>query len=124
MDWFSLLERIRKLETPFETSGVAGAGLSPKDASAWISKFVKWGYAKRVGSTPNDGRKPTGLYELTAYGREVSPKHVNRLALMLEASKAAEAARGTKSEAAAMGRLFKLTREIEEALSESRKAGK
>jgi hypothetical protein len=124
MDWFSLLERIRKLDGPFRTSTVAGAGLSPKDASAWISKFVKWGYAKRTGSSPNGSHKPTGIYELTDYGMKVSPKHVNRLALMLEASKALEEVRGTKSEAAAMGRLFKLAHEIEKALNESRKAGK
>lgn len=124
MDWFSLLERIRKIGGPFESSSIVDAELNPSDASAWISKFVKWGYVKRIGSAPNKGRKPKGVYELTDYGRKVSPKHVNRLALMLEASKAALAARGTKGEALAMNRLLKLTHEIEEALSESRKVGK
>jgi predicted ArsR family transcriptional regulator len=45
------------------------AKISVRFASAWLSKFERWGYVKRVEGrgTPKRGR-PSVLWELTTYG--------------------------------------------------------
>lgn len=103
-NWFELLKLARDLGTEadfqyveggvqktgielrFGTDELAAAtDLVPKDASAWISKFVRWGYARRVGSIEQPGLKPKGVYALTEYGRSVEPKKVNRLKRLMGA---------------------------------------
>ena len=43
---------------------------SEKIASGWLGKFVRWGYALRVGSEPSKGR-PFTVYRLTKWAFKV-----------------------------------------------------
>jgi hypothetical protein len=42
-------------------------------ASAWLSKFVRWGYAVREGSQPS-GKAWARTYRLTKWGLKFRPK--------------------------------------------------
>src|SRR4029077_3667968 len=73
MDWFGILEAARnsfpdkfttfKFQELLKFSHI-------KIASAWICKFVKWGYVERVGSEDNPGHKPIAVYAFTQVGRD------------------------------------------------------
>jgi len=43
-----------------------------REASAWLAKFVKWGYAERVGSAPY-GKRWVRLFLLTKSGMTRKP---------------------------------------------------
>lgn len=110
------------IERHFGTVDLAGAtGLSAKDASAWISKFIKWGYAKRVGSKENiikqDGEtinaKPLAVYALTDYGRTVEPNVPNRLQRLIKAVKDFQGAPEGKAQVNAMVEMFRVCGEVE-----------
>lgn len=89
MDWFEILKAARGIppnkdsELIFTVKDLSAAvgfsktksGCSPDQvASAWICKFVKWGYAEKVGTIPNPGHKPITTYTLTKEGREVKQR--------------------------------------------------
>lgn len=131
--WFELLQSAREIgvkaevrvtengETKIVIERHFGAedfasvtSLSPKDASAWISKFVRWGYAKRVGSTENPGLKPRAVYALTDFGLNVTPKNPNRLKRLLTAIQELRDAVGEKAQSDALKELFKVYDKVKE----------
>lgn len=73
MAWFDLLKVVRKLSVEGEISAAAlaqRARIEPKLASAWLSKFTKWGYVAPTEGPASSGRgRPVRFYELTEYGR-------------------------------------------------------
>lgn len=52
------------------------AGIPTKLASGWLGKFVRWGYAARVGVQRGAPGRPRTLYVITRWGmsREVPAK--------------------------------------------------
>lgn len=72
--WWDVLRAARLIDGPngFTSVDLVAAGnlddgrasSAGDQASAWLCKFVKWGYAKRKGK---DGRRV--LYALTKYGK-------------------------------------------------------
>lgn len=86
MDWFGILEVARKLDPrkdgTFTAKDLNKAIRFPDTkectadqiASAWICKFVKWGYAEKVGTLKNPGHKPLTTYTLTNEGFKVEVK--------------------------------------------------
>ena len=112
MDWFGILEAVRDL-CPKEDSQFTSISLvnklrfkavgkkSPQQVSStWISKFVKWGYARRVGDEANPGHKPLGVYVLTKYGREVD-RQVPKIDQLRDLVRQVEGVKGTPKEASA-----------------------
>lgn len=109
MDWFGVLEAARKIapkeDSQFTSISLANAvrfrqvgRKTPQQVSAtWISKFVKWGYARRVGDEANPGHKPLGVYVLTKYGREVE-RQIPKVDQLRDLIRQFEAARGTPKE--------------------------
>jgi len=101
--WSELLKEIRKLcgedtsiaFTAAELAGkitfvVAGQDTTPaQHASAWMSKFVRWGYLKRSGSVKTAGR-PATRYSITDKGVKWEPEEGPRAAYLrlLEAGEA------------------------------------
>lgn len=69
MSWFKVLKLCRKLddqEGVFTSYDLAEAGVNdPKVASAWLSKFEKWGYVRQ------DGKQFGGRisWRLTGWGK-------------------------------------------------------
>jgi DNA-binding PadR family transcriptional regulator len=116
MAWFDFLGSLRAIASQKPNFGsedlARQSGLSEKDASAWISKFVRWGYAKRIGLEENPGRKPRGVYSLTDYGLSVEPKKMNRLSRLVDAVESYEKARGSAKEAVAFTQLIKTCRDV------------
>ncbi len=68
--WFSILMAARKLA---EAGSLTSSALSERVkfpinfASAWLRKFEKWGYVRRIGTARGKGR-PALLWEMTNYG--------------------------------------------------------
>jgi len=142
--WLEFLEKARAIGTPTQVSIIVNGidttktelhfgtaefskatGLSPKDASAWISKFIKWGYAKHVGSKENMqeskvkkgvmvNAKPLSIYALTEYGRTVEPLIPNRLQRLIEAVENFQQAEGDKEQSRAMAELFEVCKEVKD----------
>lgn len=110
MDWYNVLEGVRKIapkeDSQFTSISLANAirlkpiaGKSIQQTSAhWISKFVKWGYARSVGTEPNPGHKPLSVYVLTKFGRDVE-RQIPKLDQLRDLIRQFEAARGTAKEA-------------------------
>ncbi len=91
MTWWGILEAARRAshggkstvtakslaeEARIEaTVGDDGFLISPatRIASAWLSKFARWGYVVRVEGDRPGRTKKFNLYELTAYGLERRP---------------------------------------------------
>lgn len=83
MTWFEVLKAARKLDQHGNFTAiqlVVEAGIQNGErstasqiASAWLGKFILWGYADRVEQNTEGEKKPTGrpqtLYTLTKYGR-------------------------------------------------------
>lgn len=76
MRWWSILEAMRSVAArkgEFSSRDLAPAAeLSIGVASGWLSKFVRWGYARRVGSEAGNGRW-LRLYSITRYGATRKP---------------------------------------------------
>ena len=82
MDWYGILEAIRRLvrrpKDPFTASQLAREAdlkttkksSGQQIASAWLSKFVGWGYVLRMGNAPPTFGRPERLYVLTEWGRK------------------------------------------------------
>jgi hypothetical protein len=67
--WWSLLLEARKLKAGFTAQELASAGeIGASVASAWLGKFVAWGYAERAGSRAAPPRW-IRLYTLTERGQ-------------------------------------------------------
>lgn len=91
--WYGVLKAIRDvvsakggdpLEAAFtaeelaEEAGMAQSksGASPSwIASAWLGKFVRWGYVVRGGKAPNVAGRAVQTYRITAWGmKKYAPK--------------------------------------------------
>lgn len=134
--WFKILEAARELApeagNPFTAAELSRQGnLSSAEqadaaqiAAAWIGKFVKWGYARKIGETKNPGKKPQSIYTLTDYGLTVVPKasHKDRLERLLEAVDTFQKLRGKRSEGQAWEDLLKTSREIAKSLKDEKDA--
>lgn len=74
MNWFQVLRSARlaaSKERLINSRALAKAiELPEKDASAWLGKFVRWGYAIRVDREANGRGRPRTIYRLTKYGLE------------------------------------------------------
>jgi hypothetical protein len=94
--WYDVLEAARGLhgnpKGPFTKDDLAQAAgiqdgpksLAGRIASAWLTKFVKWGYVERVGEIPGAGIRPTYQYAVTEKGltakyREGTDAQLSRL---------------------------------------------
>jgi len=134
--WFKILEAARQLApregNPFTASELSEQGdLSSSDqadapqiAAAWIGKFVKWGYARKIGEKKNPGKKPQSIYTLTDYGLTVSPKisHKDRLQQVLEAVSVFQKLRGKPAEGEAWRDLLSTAAQITKSLEDEEKA--
>lgn len=87
--WFGILESARLLGSKFTALDLKNATeiTELKLASAWLSKFLKWGYVAKLGTQEGGGKKPFTVYSLTDYGKSVAPKasHRKRLEHLLAA---------------------------------------
>lgn len=87
MTWYDVLKAARRAaaagnrkEAVFTAAGVAAqAKIKPTDrssadaiASAWLCKFLRWGYVLRAGTQGGKGR-PRTLFVLTDWGRRCRP---------------------------------------------------
>lgn len=70
--WYRVLEAARAIQGEI-TSRTLGlqARIDPSDASAWLCKFSKWGYARRLGTSSLGGK--TIAYEITGFGHKAKP---------------------------------------------------
>jgi hypothetical protein len=84
-------------------------------ASAWLSKFVRWGYVNFVEKIDAGGIRPTNTYVVTEVGHEceVTEGCPSKLASLIGAVRAFEKARKTPREEAAYKALLQVTGEIE-----------
>lgn len=73
MTWYEVLLAARKSASKdgllTSESLALGTGLPVKTASAWLSKFVRWGYCLREGSETGKARW-VRTFKLTKYGLE------------------------------------------------------
>jgi len=127
--WFGILESARVLSNTrpgFTALDLKEAARIPelKEASAWLSKFAKWGYVIKVGTQPGSGKKPFIVYNLSDYGKTVAPKssHRERLEQLILAIDDYSQARGKPAEAKAWKGLTELARELKEGLKEEGQA--
>ena len=74
-EWFSVLRAARILSLQKGLGGLftaqvlsAELGIEKRTASGWLSKFVTWRYAKRVGYDKSGRGRPRTQYMLTDYG--------------------------------------------------------
>lgn len=68
--WFRILEIVREIDGQIHSSSLSEVSkLSPKDASAWLCKFVRWGYLKKIGPSELGGKSIQ--YDITEYGSSV-----------------------------------------------------
>jgi len=76
-------------------------------ASAWMSKFVKWGYALSVGKIEGAGVRMNNTYVVTDKGHAAEPREgrATQLDHLVEAVRAFQAAVGTRNEAGAYKRM-------------------
>jgi len=117
--WFSVLEAVRELSKQaddgrFTAPDLAGAfrgtekSSAAQIASAWLSKFTRWGYVAVVDRAQLGGIRPTNTYALTEEGfnLKLQPGPRQKAADLLGAVLDFRSARGTKKEAAALKRMF------------------
>lgn len=70
--WYRILEASRKVSGELNSHSLGQkADLELADASAWLCKFVKWGYARRTGQSNLGGKRIA--YVLTEYGKGAKP---------------------------------------------------
>lgn len=77
MDWYGILRAARRVAVDGQiTSDVLAEATKTETrvASAWLGKFVRWGYVLRVGRKNGTGRgRPTTIYQLTGWGLRFRP---------------------------------------------------
>jgi hypothetical protein len=82
MDWYSVLKIVRRIASRKEvfnsTDLAQEAGIKDTEkseahqiASAWLGKFVRWGYVVRAGQEP--GERSWRGYRLTSWGARFRP---------------------------------------------------
>jgi len=74
--WYEVLKGVRRVAKGGEITSSSLANdvdLTPKDASAWLSKLTKWGYLRLAGKAPGPVRA-VNRYELTRWGLRFRPK--------------------------------------------------
>ncbi len=78
MHWYGILKAARRAAVDgIVTSDKLAEAIKdePRVASAWLGKFVRWGYVLRVGRRNGEGRgRPTTLYQLTSWGIRFKPE--------------------------------------------------
>jgi hypothetical protein len=131
--WFRVLKAARKL-SPRDTHHFTAVQLAaeaeiestidPKTgkvisrgsqiASAWLSKFVRWGYVDFVEKIDAGGIRPTNSYVLTKVGRkcEVTEGCPSKLTRLIEAVQVFEKARRTRNEEDAYAALIQVSIEV------------
>lgn len=126
--WFKALEAARKLSprpdrhfTAAQLADEAQIADTEKSrgsqiASAWLSKFVRWGYVNFVEKVDAGGIRPTNSYVVTKTGHtcEVTEGCPSKLSGLVGAVRAFEKARRTPKEEAAFAALIRQTDEVEE----------
>jgi hypothetical protein len=126
-NWFEVLKAARHLADHGTSSFTAhalgeAAGFErtadstvDKIAYGWLSKFLRWGYVRRVASEKGVSGRRVQTYTVTTDGDTCVPKEGNRgkLERLTEAVRGLERYRGTKHEAAAFASLIKICEEVE-----------
>lgn len=127
--WFRILRAACQLcgdgHTPFtaemlaEKAGIQGSkDTKPsQSASAWLSKFLRWGYVSRERKAirnPRGGR-PKNSYLVTPKGLACRPteSRMSRLGRLIAAVRAYQKVRGTRSEAATLSALVRVCDEVD-----------
>jgi len=75
LTWYDVLQAARKAATDRLLTSVdlgPKVGLEPKVASAWLSKFVHWGYCTLEGSRAGNSRW-LRVYRITDWGMSYRP---------------------------------------------------
>lgn len=132
--WFKALEAAREL-SPRDTNHFTAVQLAAQAgiedtvdregkvisrgsqiASAWLSKFVRWGYVDFVEKIDAGGIRPTNSYVVTKLGREceVTEGCPAKLIRLIAAVRAVQKVYRTPKGEAAFGALVKLADELEE----------
>jgi hypothetical protein len=73
--WYDVLLAARKVATDGLLTSVdlgPKTGMDPKTASAWLSKFVRWGYCTLAGSKAGNQRW-LRVYRITDWGMSYKP---------------------------------------------------
>lgn len=127
--WFNILQVARTLcpdgKTPFGSGDLSrkariaeGASSRPEQiASAWLGKFVRWGYAKRVGTSESAERRWRRAYVLTDFGLTVQPAagRFEKCETLTKALRDYQKAKGTRLEEKSWKTLLKACERVEEA---------
>jgi hypothetical protein len=125
--WFRVLEAARRLSprashrfTAAQLAAEAGILDTKKSrgsqiASAWLSKFVRWGYVDFVEKIDAGGIRPTNAYAVTQAGHdcEVTEGCPSKLSRLIGAVRAFEKARRTAKEDVAFAALIRQAEEVE-----------
>lgn len=127
--WFEVLESARVLSSSEKSNFTAAdlmraAHLSElKLASAWLSKFAKWGYVIKAGVEPGAGKKPFTVYKLSNYGKTVEPKssHRQRLEQLLAGVDRLTRSLGKPEASQAIEELSDLSSQLKKGLAEEDK---
>lgn len=126
--WFEVLMAAREFKDPFtkdDLADAAGISAGPKSspgriASAWLTKFARWGYVRRVGEIKGAGIRPTYQYKVTEKGAAVKLREGvdTQIKRLIETIAAFKEARGTRDEARAYKDLVDLCDETEKLRSQ------
>jgi len=125
--WFRVLEAARKLSPGdrhvftaahlVKELGIEGTTDSKASqiASAWMGKFVRWGYARRVGQIAGNGARPNTQYVLTPDGRTCKQRtgKATKLANLVKAVRILQKVKGTRGETSAYTELLRACDEME-----------
>lgn len=128
--WYSILDSARKFSPderkPFTAPDLARvAGLQDTESStasqiatAWLSKFVKWGYVRIIGKVTGESGRQTNAYVISENGRACEQKEGrgSQVARLLAAVRAYQKVRGQggKPEATAFAQMVKVADEVED----------
>jgi DNA-binding IclR family transcriptional regulator len=81
MAWIEYLLELRDIANAGEAITASSlserTGIPAGVASAWLGKFVRWGYVVRSGSASGEKRW-VRVYELTKWGHKYDPKYSQR----------------------------------------------
>lgn len=80
MNWYDILKAARRVarkgELTSQTLGLV-TGLEVRAASAWLSKFQRWGYVLPNGTTSLNGGRWMRTYLVTRWGQRFRPKTIS-----------------------------------------------
>ncbi len=85
MSWHEVLGLVKSIAPEegwaFTTTDLVNAGVDPKHAAKWVSKFVDWGYIRRgdfIEKTAGGRGRPQRVYHMLKRGKEKDVTTISR----------------------------------------------